>query len=146
MDLIATLEVIGGIITIIVAIYGAMQFIDKRIEKKLQDDSFVRKVAASLRPTVVFDERGSIIIDQGGMEIIDAIEIKHEEGPGHPLKIIVKPKRYLAHPPFISPLDNEMIDFKPARGERFIWTYDLDYIMTNEEYDGKRRFRMEIIP
>jgi hypothetical protein len=76
MDWLTVFEVmiiIGTIIGIIGAIYGAMQFIDKRIEKKLQDDSFVRRVAASLRPAIVFDEHGSIIIDQGGMEIIDSI-------------------------------------------------------------------------
>ncbi len=146
MDWLKILEAIIVILTISGAIYGAMQFIDKRIEKKLQDDSFVRKVAAYLRPAVVFDERGSIVIDQGGMEIIDSIEIKHDEGSSLPLTIIVNPKRYLAHPPFIFPLDNEMVDFKSSRGERFIWTYDLDYKMTNDDYDGKRRFRMEIIP
>jgi hypothetical protein len=146
MNLLTALEVIVGIFTIIAEIYGAMQFIDKRIEKKLQDDSFVRKVAASLRPAVVFDEHGSIIIDQGGMEIIDSIEIKHSEGSNLPSKIIVNPKRHLAHPPFIFSLENEMIDFKSFRGDRFIWNYELNYIVFNDDYDGKRRFRMEIIP
>lgn len=146
MDWLKILEAIIGIITIIGAIYGAIHFIDKRIERKLQDDSFVRKVAASLRPAVVFDEHGSILIDQGGMEIIDTIEVKHDEGSKLPLKIIVSPKHYLAHPPFIFPLTNEMIDFKSSRGQRFVWIYELDYIMDNDDYEGKRRFRMEIIP
>jgi hypothetical protein len=72
--------------------------------------------------------------------------IKHDERSILPQKIIVNPKRYLAHPPFIFPLDNEMVDFKSSRGERFIWNYELDYVMTNDGYDGKRRFRLEIIP
>jgi hypothetical protein len=39
-----------------------------------------------------------------------------------------------------------MIDFKSFRGDRFIWNYELNYIVFNDDYDGKRRFRMEIIP
>ena len=63
MDWAEIFEVAGGIITIIAAIYGITQFIDWRIERKIHEEPFLRKISASLHPTVIFDENGSILYD-----------------------------------------------------------------------------------
>ena len=147
MDWAETLEVTGGIITIVAAIYGITQFIDWRIERKIREEPFLRKISASLHPTVIFDENGSILYDQGAMQIIDKIEINREAGKNNslPAEIIINQKSHLAHAPLLQTLENELIDISATRGVGFEWRYRLDYQMSNGIFDHKRRFRLEVL-
>ena len=146
MDWTKVLEIAGGIITIVAAIYGVTQFIDWRIERKIHEEPFLRKITASLHPTVIFDEIGSILYDQGAMEIIDKIEISRKAGNDSlPEEVIINPKRYLAHAPLLQTLETELVDVSVKRGKGYEWRYRLNYQMTNDVFDSKRRFRLEVL-
>ena len=140
------LTIVGAIIAVAAAIYGGLHYIDQRIETRISDESFVRRLANTMRPTVIFDERGSILIDQGAMELLENIEVKHDNTTKLPKEIVVFPKRHLAYAPFIQALEPELFTISAARGPRFVWVFRLDYSAWNPEAEGKRRFRMEIIP
>lgn len=146
MDWAKIFEIAGGIITIVAAIYGITQFIDWRIERKIREEPFIRKISASLRPSVIFDENGSILYDQGAMQIIDNIQINREDAKNNslPAEIIINPKRHLAHAPLLQTLETELIDILATRGKGFEWRYRLDYQMSNGVFDHKRRFRLEV--
>ena len=138
-------EVAVGLVAIIAAIYGVIQFIDSRSEKKINDETFLRKISASLRPLVIFDEHGSVLLDRGAMAVVKVIEIKHEQRGGLPREIVISPNRHLSYTPLLETLENESINVKTKRGKLFDWHYELDYQMYNDIFDGKRRYRIEII-
>ena len=104
MSLTLVLEVAGGLFAVVAAIYGASRFIDARVEKKISEDVFLKRIGASLRPVAIFDENGSV-----------------------------------------ETLENELIQTEPKRGKRFAWRYELHYEMWNDVFNGKRRFRIEVI-
>jgi hypothetical protein len=145
MNLLLVLEITVGLIAVIAAVYGVTRFIDWRIERRIRDESFLKRIASSLRPTVIFDEDGAILVDQGAMELLTTIEVKKNEENGLPIEIIVEPRQYLAYQPLIETLDNELVDFSVKRAKGFAWSYSLEYQMTNDIFDGHRRFRLEVL-
>lgn len=145
MEWIHMLEIAVAFVTIIAAIYGAIQFIDWRISKKIHEESFLHKISSSLRPIVIFDENGSILLDQGGMDVIDKIEVSRLEGENFPERVTIFPKKHLAHPPILQTLENELIDIEEIRGKGYQWTYRLKYQMYDDVFTGKRRFRLEVL-
>lgn len=145
-QLVMVVGTIGTIITIVAAIYGFIRFIDWRIERKIYEEPFLRKISASLRPLVVFDENDSILLDQGAMEVLEKIEVLHQAGDGNlPAEIVIHAKRHLAHAPLLQTLENELIDIAVSRGKGYEWRYQLDYQMHNDVFSGKRRFRLEVL-
>ena len=139
------LEVSVGVATIVAAVYGFTSFIDSRIEKKIHDDSVIRKLASVVRPSIIFDENSSVLVDQGALELLESVTVQKDEGSKLPKTITVIPKRHLAHPPLIQTLEVEAIDFGSSRGPGLSWVFTLDYIMCHDDFDGRRRFRLEIL-
>lgn len=144
-NLLVFVEVIASIATVIAAIYGVGRFIDSRIERKIRDSDFLRGLASSLRPSAMFDESGAILVDQGGMALMESIEVSHSISEKVPSRITIRPNRHLAYAPLVQTLENELVQFSVHRGERFTWVYDLDYVMLNDTFSGMRRFRVEVI-
>jgi hypothetical protein len=139
--------VIAGILAIIGAFYGVLSFIDKRIENRIRDDGFIHKLASALRPTVIFNQKGSILVDQGAMQFIKSIDIKLDDDKNniYPKQIIIHATKHLSYAPLLSPLDgNGLSNISISRGKKYDWIYILDYFMTNDEWD-ELRYRLEII-
>ena len=128
-------EGIAGLIVLAVVFIGAFNgltyWIDSRIKAVVTDEAYVRRVAAEIRPSVVFDNKGSIIADQGAMRYLDNIEIAEYVGPNgdcgtnFPLRIIVSPKQHLAYAPILTCLDGVMLQIDVERGKKFDWVYRL---------------------
>jgi hypothetical protein len=138
------LEITGAAVTVIAAIYGANQFIDWRIERKIHEEPFLRKIAGFLRPMVIFDENGSILLDHGAMEVLENITVARGDGGNVPENIVIRPKRHLAYAPILQTLENELINVEAKRGKGHEWLYKLEYVMFTDE-PGNRRFRLEIL-
>jgi hypothetical protein len=145
MDFIQLLELSITILGIFAAIYGFIRFIDWRIERKIHEEPFLRKISSSLRPLVIFDENSSILFDQGAMSMIEKIEVSHSSEDNLPSEIFIYPKRHLAHAPLLQTLENEFIEITSSRGKGYEWRYTLDYNMMNDVFNGKRRFRLEVL-
>ncbi|MEX0958396.1 MAG: hypothetical protein WDZ63_03825 [Burkholderiales bacterium] len=145
IDSIAILEIAGTIVTVVAAIYGVMRFIDWRIELRIHEEPFLRKIAGSLRPMVIFDENGSILLDHGAMDILETIDVLCPEGATVPEQIIIHPKRHLVHAPILQTLENELINVESSRGKQYEWRYRLEYIMHDDVFTGRRRFRLEVL-
>ena len=95
---------------------------------------------------VIFDENGSILLDHGAMEVLEKIDVIRPAGGGNvPEKIVIQPKRHLAHAPILQTLENELINVEATRGKGYEWQYRLEYMMYDDVFTGKRRFRLEIL-
>ena len=143
MDITA-LEIVVAVITIIAALYGVIFFIDKRIENRIRDDVFLRKLAGALRPAVIFDNKGSVLIDQGAMRFIEAIDVELENKGPYPKRIVIHPMQHLSYAPLLTPLESDLANISTSRGKKHDWVYTFDYFMTSTEREIIR-YRLEII-
>ncbi len=138
------MKAFAGIVVMLSVLYGVYSYVDWRIEKKINNPEFIRKISSNIRPSVVFDSRQSIEIDLGAMQFIEKIEVVPSKDPRFPKKIVVSPKEYLAHAPFLTTLDETEFVIMVERGQKFDWVYHLGI----SKYIGnieKTRFRLEIV-
>jgi hypothetical protein len=109
-----------GLVTVfsvcVAAFYGVLTFVDGRIEKQINDADFLKKLARKVRPSLVFDERGSIIADMGAVPLIKNITVS--KGPEDSFTIVVSPIDFLAVEPVLEPLDDLYVVLS-ERGQKF---------------------------
>ena len=125
------------------AIYGIDRYVEGKVERMMQNDDFMRRVATHVRPSVIFDQNASILADSGAMGYIDKIEADLVLAPD-PQKIIVSPNRHLAYPPLLQSIDSTEWVISSARGKGYQWVYTID-LSRHEEGAREFRFRLEII-
>jgi hypothetical protein len=140
--------IIAAIILLIGAYHGLNWYLDHRITTKINDADFLKKLARSVRPSLVFDQNGSIIADMRAVSYINNISIS--EGPKDSFTIVVSPVDFLAVEPVLEPLDGRY-NIHGQRGKKFDWVFNLSGISTLLLEDSplstreKQRFRLEII-
>jgi hypothetical protein len=133
-------------ITIVLLIVGD---VDKRVEQKIRDPEFIRKVALEIRlPTVIFDENDRILFDSGAMEYIEAIHINK-----HPEKgltdISITPKKFMPIPPILTPLTDGISFHDPIRVGKLDWQYKSEVksvlLLQGSGEKLPMKFRLEVI-
>lgn len=134
-------------------VYAFNAFLDAKIEKRLNDPMITRRIAKQVRPFAIFSGTGTILVDNGAMEYVANLRIQTNGTSRIPEKVIVVPKRYMAHAPLITAIDQVGAVARPKRGSGLTWEYTFDaaYILepgigpekkTTAEDD---RYRLEII-
>jgi len=141
---VVAIEVAAALVALVAAVYGFTRFIDWRVEKRMTDSEYIARVAAALRPSLIFDQNGSILADQGGLAVIDKVTVELDAN-SLPNKITIIPTRHLATAPLLQTLEVEAVIFTTSRGPGLAWVYSLEYIMWHDDLDGLRRFRLEIL-
>jgi len=137
---IETFVLIAGLAGII---YGLDQYIQHKIHEITGSDDYLRRVAAHVRPFVIFDQDGSFLADSGAMTYINSIsaDLKLEGGLQ---RVVVSPNCLLTYPPLLEPIDNTQWSVTPTRGKGYDWIY----LMSCSSFAGGTkdfRFRLEII-
>lgn len=136
------LKIVVAGISILGSVYGFAKFIDSRINKKLKDAEFIKGIAQHLRPYVIFNERGEIIVNRGAMNFIEDIEVTLDDEK-LPNKIVLKLKNHNATAPILFTLDNDGCVIEESRGKKFEWIYDIGYASYIDR--DERRFNVEIV-
>ena len=137
-------EIVKAIIALIVMVgtlYGVINYIDWRIEAKISESEYMNKIASKIRPSIIFNSKGSIT-DLGGMQYIEKIKVE----PGNipiPKKVIVTPKKYMPNAPIITPINSATFSVHEERGVNFNWEYTFEGGFSTG--DDIIRFRLEII-
>lgn len=131
---------------IIGTVYGFTAFIDARIERITATDDFLSKVASRVRPSCIFNHKGSILADMGAMEIIENISMTNYN-KALPGTIIVTPRKYLANAPILSTIDPFTLNVVEERGNKYDWVYHVGYASASFSDDpfGSIRFRLEVV-
>ena len=142
-------QLLALVVFIIVAYHGFQYYVDWRIDRKIHEDKYLREIANTLRPFVIFNETNSILIDEGAMRYIEKIRVIHGEISGLrlPERIIVTPKESLRRDPVLSCL-NDTMDIIQKRGEGFDYIYELKHpilLATEDTVDITRNFKLEIL-
>jgi hypothetical protein len=138
--------VVSAGIVLLVAYHGLNSYIDSRIDSKIHNADFLKKLSRSVRPSLVFDEKGSILADIGAVPFVSNISVS--KGPKDSLKITVSSVEYLGIEPVLEALDDQYA-IRAERGQKFDWVFHLTGIQmlvlqSSPKRDGGR-FRLEII-
>ncbi|MFT5699789.1 MAG: hypothetical protein ACI8ZB_002655 [Desulforhopalus sp.] len=120
------LKVIFGLVSAAILLFGGYHglnsYVDNKIQKRVDNPEYIQKLARSVRPSLLFDEGGSIVADMGAVSLVKKISVTkdYEEG----LEIVITPHGYLAVEPVLESLDGRYM-IQVERGEMFVWKYHL---------------------
>ena len=138
--------VVGAIVFLFVGYHGLNSYLDARIETRINNADFLKKLARSVRPSLVFDEKGSIVADMGAVSFVDKISVS--KGAKDTLEIVVSPLEYLGIEPVLEALDGEYT-IHAERGQKFDWIFRLygiqNIVAESSPQRGRQRFRLELI-
>jgi hypothetical protein len=146
----AVISTIVGIIALMVTIFiQTNSSIDRKIDAKLKDPEFIQMIVREARlPSLIFDNHGSVLLDQGAMRFIEAIDVELSKGDVYPkvypVQIIIHPKQHLPFAPLLTTLDVDLANISSARGKKYDWIYTIEYISTNSDRKTLR-YRLELI-
>lgn len=147
------LKNVAAFLVIVFGIVGGFYFLNGRIvgivEDRIKEPEFILRVAEEIRkPTAIFDQNESVLIDDGAMKYIKSIKVRIGDG-NEPDRIVVSPNLHLQVAPLLESLD---VDFyiEAKRGEKFDWVYTLGSIQrivfeSSADPPAQKRFRLEII-
>jgi len=138
--------VVGAIFFLFAAYHGLNSYLDARVEMRINNADFLKKLARSVRPSLVFDEKGSIVADMGAVSFIDKISVSKDAKDT--LEIVVSPLEYLGMEPVLEALDDEYT-IHAERGQKFDWIFRLygiqHLVLESSPQRDRQRFRLEII-
>lgn len=132
----------GGVfIAFVVGLLSMLAFVRTCVDERASDDRFLRKVAAHVRPALVFDEHFRISADQGGSEYVETIEISLSPS-GNPTQMVVHAKCHIAHKPYLQSLTANEYMIRAERGRGHDWIITLTPLGT---VCDEKLYRIEII-
>jgi hypothetical protein len=135
----------------LVAIYGFSSFIDSRIEKAVTSSEFMNKVAKRVRPSVIFDDKGTIYYDSGAMQFLEDLKVNFKPTATNQIGdfiIEVIPKEHLAYPPLLEAVTDNDIFYESKRGEKHKWLIEgsvTSYRTNDKGEKHELRLRLEIL-
>ena len=141
------------IIGIIVALIVFDTYIYDRIDKKINDESYLSKISKTMRPYLIFDENEKYIYDHGALDHIENIEIVKHTDKDEILveKIILTLKKYYQTAPLIECIGPLSYSFKSEKGSKTTWIYiptSSGLMLWPEEEDDEQDpsiFKIEIL-
>jgi hypothetical protein len=136
----------GAVIFLFVSYHGLNSYIDWRIDERIKNADFLSGLARRVRPSVVFDDNGSIIADMGAIQYIS--DIKVSKGEKDSVIVIITPNEYLGVEPVLEALDAEY-SIHAERGKKFDWVFRLyaiqQLVIESSPQRDNQRFRLELI-
>lgn len=144
IDSVALVKALFAIFALIGTIYGFHRYLDARIDARLNDRDVLERLAAEMRPSVLFNAEGSVLADLGAMRYLDEIHVKRAEPKSLLFVITIKPKAHLPIAPVLSVLGGYSGAATTRRGQGFDWVYEAHLIYLAEDPDGIR-FRLDVL-
>jgi len=145
-SIIKTLKVIGIIIGIIAGLLAYENHIERNIRQIVNEDEYISKIARQVRPSIIFNSKGSILNDMGGMQYIDNISVEQSDST-RPPKIVFTPQEFMVTAPILESMTPRYYNISAERGNGIDWVYTMDltvegktpYVIPTE------KFRLEIL-
>lgn len=137
--------IISLIVTIILIMQGR---IDKKIDDKLNDPIFIKKLANEVRlPFLIFDENNSILADYSAFQYLIKIAILRNE-KNELITIRISPKQFMNIAPIIENI-NGRLDFRePERIGEIDWLIKIvntGYMLLESHEESLKKFKITII-
>lgn len=148
-----TWTIVVGIFTIIGVVVTTALFmmsnIDKKIEEKINNPKFIKKLAEEVKlPFVIFDENNKILADYGAYQYLDRIDTQKKDG--ELIAIRITPKQFMNTAPIIENMNGYLDFFEAERADQIDWLFKIDLrtgdIIVTESYkEPINKFKLTII-
>lgn len=143
-----TFKFLLSVFTIILIYIGVDDYINNKIDKKLHDEAYLKRVSKSLRPFLIFNQYGNFLYDHGASQYIDSLVVfppilKLETN--EVFVIGVFPKDYLAFQPLLENLSAIEMVIKPNQIENKSWAYKVQILSGLQPKPEVVLFRLEIL-
>jgi hypothetical protein len=141
---------VGGAVSVSLLVWQGAEWvrknIDERVTAKLSDPQVLHQIALQVRPTLIFDARGTYISDMGVTQSVKSIEVTERNKYHQPKHIHIEFTRFLANAPLLSAMHDATAIFSD-RGKEFSWEFEITWIV-DETYvdDSLRVYRLELVP
>lgn len=148
-----TWTIVGVVVTSIALLFTIVAYLvsslDRKIEEKVADPSFVRRIAAEVRlPFVIFDENGTILSDVGGYQLLESLRVMRNQ-KGTIIEIQVTPRTFLPVGPILESIGGEVSFQEPTRARSIDWHFKVDprpgTLLLEGGKDPVKKLRLTII-
>jgi len=140
------LTLLFGIIT---TYYIVTDRLDKTITDKIKDPKVIRKLVEQVRiPFLIFDENSTYIVDAGGANFIERINISKDGRNIKKITLTLKQKMPVA--PILISLNNDVQFFPATPGRESEWEYrtlqfETKWANTYKEAPPPKLFKLDIL-
>lgn len=129
-------SIVGAVV--LVCAIGALflksrQFIVDTVSARLKDPAVISSLSLLVKPDLVFDEKGAVLVDRGAWAAIkeNGIIITKDTSDnitnGLPITIRIAFNKNLPTAPLLTPIGPDVIFVTSTRGNEFEWVYTLHY-------------------
>jgi hypothetical protein len=119
---VGSFTIIGVIITVLILFYNS---INSKIEEKINDPNFVKKVASEIQlPFLIFDESERIIYDNNAYNLINSIKVEKQKE--EIVSITIFPKAFMQIPPIIESVNSDLNFDEPERVNQIDWRFKVN--------------------
>src|SRR6266550_2732702 len=119
---------IVSVVAVLIGLYIALEkLVDYTVEKKLNDEATLRKIAEQSRPSLIFDATTHIVSDMGATKYVKDIKVTKRLGnttfpgmfdPSLPQHIEIDLNRHFGNPPILTAL-YDVVRIKAEPGKVF---------------------------
>jgi len=138
--------IIGVMITVLLLLYNS---INSRIEEKINDPNFVKKVASEIQlPFLIFDESERIIYDNNAYNLINSIKV--EKDKKEIVSITIFPKAFMQIPPIIENMNSHLDFDEPERVNQIDWRFKVNkeaggFLVVESHKEPIKKFKLTFI-
>ena len=127
-------KLVGFIATVVGLFIAADSYLDSKIEKKITDTAYIKKLSNQLRPFLIFNDQGVVTFDHGAYEKIKNIyvDLKNKN-------IIVETTEFLQNAPFIIAVGADSYSFEVERVSSKKWCYEMLYYNFASDINGSKK-------
>lgn len=127
-----------GFLSFIATVAGlfiaADSYLDTKIEHKITDTDYIKKLSNRLRPFLIFNNKGIVTFDHGAIENIKKIEVNLKDE-----NIIIETSHFLQNAPFINTFGADTFSFEVERIDSKKWRYNMLYYQFVSIDDGSKK-------
>lgn len=143
---------ITAITAIVMVAFKIRKYIEDRVEEALSKDEVIQKISLLVKPDMIFNEHGAIVVDRGASAFIQdkGIRFVYDNSSSFdkeaPSEIHISFIKHLKTPPLLTTLNPDIAFIKTKRGEAHSWIYMLNFSMVSTDDDPafSRQYRLEI--
>ena len=147
-----TLTIVVGLFTIIGVMITVFlhlsNTINSRIEEKIRDPNFIKKVALEIQlPFLIFDENEHIIYDNNAYNLLNSIKVTKDKKDI--VSITILPKTFMQIPPIIENMNSHLNFNEPKPANQIDWEFKVnigtvDFVPNNYK-EPVKKFKLTFI-
>jgi len=133
-----------GLIAAIGALFGVDTYVENKIGRVIQDEKIIKKLQSYVRPSIIFDQHGTILSDQGAWQFIDDLKVSIDK-KGFVNSITVALKNP-SSTPILTSLDGTVqYSISKVRGKKLDVIFELEMRSYSEPKATSSLFSLEMV-